>query len=791
MAVYLMLTGSLPMTRGEVALTGLHDRATIERDRWGIANISARSDLDVFFALGFVHAQDRMWQMDYKRRFGRGRLSEILGVSELPRDKLMRTLGLYRAAEKTLTAMPAEARESLRAYAAGVNAWIDGGHRLPVEYSYYNVKPEHWTEVDSLLMAKLFAFSLSANYTSELSNQVLLKHLGSRAASELLGVTFDESVIDTPAARHSDAGLTRLIFQLAQLARLDEDEFGVGAEGIGSNAWAVSGVHTMSGLPMLASDPHLRQQLPSTFYLARLRGHKLHVAGATLPGLPAVIFGHNTAIAWGATNLAADVQDLYVERLAIDKEQYQSDGQWRALETHEEWIEVAPQFPAFLREPYKPIRWLARSTANGPLVSDVIGAAEQPLSLRWVALDDNDTSYQSFLAINYATDLDQFRKALRDQVSPALTFVYADRANNIARLTAGRIPIRKAGRGLLPVPGWSDDYQWSRYLEPEELPAIVNPDSGTVVSANQRIHGEDYPFLISNNWQPAYRAERIELLLHEASDQGRKLEPEDFLRIQNDVLELQADELLPFLLRQQGGTQLQREVISRLRLWDRRMSESSVGAAIYYVWTSKLMERLVKDELRVELVNARRFGELQRQLSIFRPEFLRRVVHGELSHWCGDTADACNTMALQALDDATEELARLAGGDVAEWQWGVVHRADLLHASFSEHRMLSSLFDRESAIGGGRYTVNVAVSDFAKDRGYLKHLGAAYRQIIPMHDPDNSSRFMIDAGQSGNVLDRHYDDLMPLYRAGAYVDMHAQTDKAGSDTLVLLPRTTH
>lgn len=809
LAMGIAFKGSVPDTSGEVVLTGLHAPVRVVRDQRGIPDIRARNDHDAFFALGYAHAQDRMWQMDYKRMLGQGRLSEVLGAGFLDSDKLMRTLGLQRAAQQALTRLSPDERLSLRAYADGVNAWIDGDHPLPVEYRYVGTRPEHWNESDSLLMVKLLALSLGGNYRQELANQVLVKHLGKARASELTGLNFTAAsadaapTVDAPEAGSAKAGssntdssrtgplkgafaipavesagaLWRVSGQIERIA-------GLGGEGVGSNAWAVAGRHVDDGRPLLAGDPHLRNQLPSTFYLARLRGGRLDVAGATLPGVPVVVFGHNASIAWAGTNLAADAQDLYVERLAIDKEQYEVDGEWRPIVVRDEWIRVAPEFPAVLRAPYRSMRWRVRSTRNGPLISDAISSEGQALALRWSALDASDRSYAGFLAINYADGLDAFRAALREYAAPSLNFVYADRRGNIAMIAAGRIPVRNAGDGLLPAPGWDSSYRWSRYLQASELPAQVNPASGRVVSANQRIHGDDYPWLISNSWQPGYRADRIDALLASRLRDGQEFSVDYFGQMQRDVLEPQAAELLPLIVRARPRTEAQRELIERLSGWDRRMSEDSVGATLYHAWSRHFMLRLVETPLRVEPVHDARLGVLKEQAEIFRPELLRRIARGELRHWCGGSAQSCEAMALRALDDASAELRRLAGGDPDDWEWGRVQRKHLPHAPFTHLPLLGRLFDRRAGVDGGRYTIDVMVGGFDDEYGYVGDLGPAYRQIVPL-GALSKSVFMIDSGQSGNMADAHYADLMEPHRLGRAF----RIDGAAGETLTLRPRT--
>ncbi|WP_213947495.1 penicillin acylase family protein [Luteibacter sp. dw_328] len=758
--VTVMLTRSLPRTDGTLTVAGLEHDVRIERDASGVPHIQASSEHDAFFAMGYAHAQDRLWQMDFRRRLGSGRLSEILGKDSLATDKLMRTLGLYRSSQAALAALTPADRDALRAYADGVNAWIGADLPLPPEYYYFGIRPEPWAEADSLLMIKLLALSLGGNYKEELANQILVKHLGSKRASELLGKDFSAPPTELSAA---------LSGNLHALVASAEARGGLAGVGVGSNAWAVSGRLTASGKPLLAGDPHLRVQLPTTFYLADIDAGDLHVSGATLPGLPVVVFGHNRDIAWTGTNLEADVQDLYVEHTSIDKEQYETADGWRAFDVHDEWIKVAPAFPASLREPYRPIRWRVRSAVQGPLISDVFGAGDnEAVALRWTALDPDDTSFGSFLAINRARNLDQFRAALKGFVAPALAFVYADSAGHVAMLAAGRIPIRGQGRGMLPSPGWVDAYAWKGSIDNDQLPSVIDPASGMVVSANQRFFADDYPYSISTSWQPEYRAQRITAMLQALVGKGHRIEPADFARIQQDTLDTQAGELLPFLRRQQGRDGRERDAITQLAHWDGDMALDSVGASIYYAWSRHFMRRLVEGPLRVEMVNGQWLDTLRDQSETFEPAFLKRVVSGELPDWCSVGDGACDQVALTALDDALAELGRLDGRRMTGWQWGDMQQLILPHTPFTASPFLSTLFDRRSPVAGGRYSVNVSMDAFSEERGYVKVLGAAYRQIVPLADPA-ASRFVLDAGQSGNVIDAHYVDMRDIYSRGEYV----------------------
>lgn len=782
-AIYLYLQQSLPIENGQLNLAGLHGSVTVTRDQHGIPLIKAQSDRDAFFALGFLHAQDRLWQMEYKRRLGKGELSEILGVATLESDKFMRTLGIYRAAARSFENLNSEQKLGLSAYTQGINAWLDSKPRLPIEFYYYGVTPKRWQEADSLLMIKLLALNLGANYQHELTNLMLFNHLGETAARELLGLQ----------NRPSTAALPQQDFSaLAQLGQHINAAQAMGGDGVGSNAWAVTGKLSATGMPLLASDPHMRQQIPSHFYLAKIQGDKINVAGATLPGLPMVIFGHNQHIAWGGTNLAADVQDLFVTRLRLAQtHQYEVNGQWQNLQEHDEWIHVAPAFPAFLRAPIQPLKWRVRASADGPLISDASAHdAQQALALRWTALDSDDQSYGSFFQLNYASNFTQFKEALRNHGAPALAMVYADKEDNIALLAAGKIPLRAQGDGTLPVPGWNRQSVWQRYLTQEELPQEKNPASGFIVSANQELPSVGAAHLISNNWQPNYRAKRINDLLQAKLAKQGKLSMADFVAMQNDEVDLQAADLLPFLKQLQPQTARQKDALGQLSNWNLAASQDSAAAAIYYAWAKHFMAHLVRPKLQVEALHAERLPELKQQEEVFRPAFLQAVVKKELAHWCqpGPAAQGdCNKLALLALDDALDELGRLVGGSFGDTVWGNVHQTRLPHAPFGQAQFLGRLFNRSAAVGGGRYSVNVAVSDFSKDAGYVKGLGAVYRQVIPLHDV-RQAQFVLDSGQSGNILDPHYGDMLPLHSNGKLLPMHPKN--ADLPTLHLLPTST-
>lgn len=789
---YGYLNQSLPQKEGILLVEGLDSQVKIIRDEHAVPHIFADTDHDAFFAMGYLHAQDRLWQMEYKRRLGQGRLSEILGSNGLRTDQFMKTLGLYRVAKLALQSLDDTALQSLMAYVNGVNAWLQEAHTLPVEFYILDFRPEYWQPEDSLLQIKLMALNLGSNYSQELIFDLLIKELGLTKAAELMPNYPSQAVTVTQATGMTDEVLLQGLLALNdQLQR----KFHLGGEGLGTNGWVVSGRFTQSGKPLLANDPHLATQMPSAWYLAEIQGDRLHVTGATLPGLPYVVLGHNESIAWGGTSLGADVQDLYLERTnPLDENQYEIEGRWVEMDIDEEWIYVKPGFPRFLTDPIPPLKWQVRRTHHGPLISDAIGRLKRPLALRWTALDMRDKSFQSFLNINYAQDWFTFKLALKDYVAPALNFIYADAQGNIAYIAGGKIPIRQQGDGRLPVPGWQSIYDWHSYIPLKALPQSLNPESGYIVSANNKNHSTDYPYLISHSWSPPYRAERITEAIEAHIQAGRKLVVQDFIELQGDYKSLQAKQLLVFLLQLTSQSSKQKNAIDHLKRWDGVMSEDSVAAAIYQSWLRHFNRLLLHDDLRGDLLHIERGNLLQSFAEQLHPLFINQAINQALDHnkhnWCDrintTQQETCEILALTALDKAIDELERLVGDN---WQWGSIHKTHYPHPVFTHVQLLDSIFDRKIRSGGDSYSVNVAGWVFSQDKGYQQFISPSYRQVIDL-SKWNHSGFINNTGQSGNVLSEHYDDYILRHKQLVLLPMHFGVKQGlGKESILLLQPT--
>ncbi len=766
---YLWLRTSLPQTNGQTQIAGLDGQVEIVRDRSAVPHIFATTDHDAYMALGYVHAQDRLWQMEMNRRIGAGRLSELLGNTTLDIDKFQRTMGYYRAAEGDYGALSARSRMALDAYAAGVNAWIGEGHTLPPEFLLLGAKPEPWRSVDSLVWEKMMSWDLGGDYDMELLRLQLAQALGPERAAQLLPPYPDDALNI----------LTKEAFSIASadLLRLDRSlqlDYGRGGREIGSNNWVVGGSRTTTGLPMLANDPHLSTSIPSIWYLAEIQGDQIHAIGATFPGLPAIVIGHNERVAWGVTNVGPDTQDLYVERInPANPNQYEVDGKWEDMTVAAETIVVDGE--------EQPLQWAARSTRHGPLISDVTTTGA-PVALRWVALEPGDTTMDAFLGLNYAANWEQFVDALRLYISPSQNVVYADVDGNIGYYAPGRIPIRAEGHdGMLPVSGWDSSAEWTGYIPFDRLPHTYNPPAGFVATANNRIVGADYPYLISNDWAPPYRAQRITDLIEQFSA-GDKISVDDMAAIQADRTSLQVPELLPFLQSVPPADDRQRQAVAYLQDWQGELALDSVAATIYEAWMLHLERAIFEDDLR---------GDLYTEMSTSaNPTFLSNVLNDPALRlaWCDNVltvgVETCEQTALVALDAALDDLMGRAGTDMAQWRWSKIHNTQYPHRPFSEVSYLKPLFHRSIGNGGDRYTVNVAPVNL--ETPYDQTHVPGYRHIVNLADLQNS-RFIQTTGQSGNVLSSHYDDFIRPHRDVEYLPMAFGRTQVTGDTLTLKP----
>jgi penicillin amidase len=767
-AAALFLCSAASLRAGNTVLpqnvAGLRARLEIVRDRQGVPHIRAANEPDALFGLGFVHAQDRLWQLEFLRRVGRGRLAEVLGPSAIDRDKMFRTLGIAQSASATWAHYLPEHRTLINSYVAGLNAAMEQQRRngLPPEFVILNFEPEPWRAEDVFVLAKVLGWSVDRNWNQELLRMQVVQKVGeSRAAQLMPAYTADGPIILPQSRVHAERELAvsapRLdedfIARLAAFEREVAESSGAGGPGIGSNNQVLSGARTTTGKPVLAADPHLPSQIPAVFYRAHITGGRLDAIGATVAGLPGIVMGHNGRIAWGWTNANADVQDLYLERIYNGVE-VAYNGTREPLQFRREIIRVKGQNDVLLT---------VRSTRHGPLVSDLIDPDGPALALQWAALDsDDDIGIAAYLEANRATNWTEFTSAFRRFKAHSQNLLYADRDGNIAYLLAGTIPVRTASDGTVPVPGWTPAFEWKGYVPFDELPVSLNPQQGYLASSNNKIAPDGYPYPLGSSFAAPYRAMRVREVLSGTT----RFSPQDLERLQADVLAVHARELLPYLLRVTPESNTERQALELLRRWNYRMTPESAAAAVFEAWYIQLAESLFADELGDDLW--RTYSDQLHMVSMAASSAIRTD-----SPWCDDVTttvrETCASTASSALRLALRRMAVTQGtGDVGAWQWSKVHHTVFFHQPFDADPVLASRFNRTVPNGGDKHTVNVASNTRWTD--YNQRHVALYRQVIDLSNFTNS-RWMAAPGQSGIVSDVHYDDLIDEWQRVDYDQM--------------------
>jgi len=776
----------LPMTSGTMPLQGLRGEIRIERDADGIPTIKAASRDDAMFGLGYVHAQDRLWQLETHKRIGAGRLAESFGESALETDKFLRALGVRRTAAAQWEQASAETRAALNAYAAGINAYVQNEMSArPPEFILTGTVVEPWTPEDSMAWATMMAWDLGANWSGELLRLRMALKMPVDRINELLPPYPGDKPLPTADYAALFRGL-KLSPSLGQQALNAAPESGV--EGVGSNNWVVHGSHTESGKPLLANDPHLKLTAPALWYFARLEAPGFKVAGATMPGLPVVVLGQNEHVAWGFTNTGPDVQDLYIERIKPDDAtQYQTPEGWAPFATFNEVIKVKGKPDVTL---------VARSTRHGPVISDsgvvategLTGPASQPayaLAMRWTALDLDSGTVDAALAFNTSRSVADFITASGKHLAPMQNMAVADDQGHIGVVSAGRVPVRKPEndlKGLVPAPGWDARYDWAGVLEPTWTPRETDPPRGWIATANQRIHPVDYPHFITSEWAAPYRQQRIEQLL--AAKPKHDL---DSLRaIQSDLYSAGTMRLMPVLRKASSAHPLAAAAQSELAAFDGVMAADKAAPLIAWAWARQLTQGVFRDDIgdpvyERQIVGSRSFREA-----------LEGVLDRNDAWWCDNrttsAAETCDEQINTAFTRALDELQAAQGADVSKWQWGRAHQARSEHRPFSRVKLLSKWFELRTPVGGDTYSVNVSrVSlrpDVTTGELYLDEHGPSFRALYDLGDP-SKSRFMHSSGQSGIVFSPLYSSFVDRWREVKDVPVWGAEAKR---TLVLKPR---
>lgn len=757
----------LPRVRGTVRAPGLGAPVEIARDGWGIPHIAAQSEGDAAFGLGYAHAQDRLWQMELHRRIGTGRLAELFGPVALEADRFVRRLGLHRAAAAEADALGEEERGWLEAYARGVNAAVAAlGRRLPLEFRLLGLRPEPWRPVDSIAWAKVMCLTLGHNFQDELVRYRLLQQAGPAVAARLethyppgLPLT---TAPGGPGALDSADALLQGLAALQPYLLTDHP----GA----SNNWVVAGSRTATGKPLLANDPHLTLQVPSLWYEAHLMYPGTSVTGATLPGAPGVIIGHNEHVGWGFTDAMADVQDLYLERWRPGTAEYEYAGQWEPATVVEETIRVKGQ--AAVTE-------TVHITRHGPVLAGGPLGPGPALALRWTALAPG-TLMRAVLAMNRARSVAEFRAAMRHWSAPVQNAVCADVDGNIGYIMTGQVPIRKNGSGVAPVPGWSGEYEWVGWVPFDDLPQVWNPPCGYIVTANNKTVDHTYPYHIAWDYMPGYRAQRIQEVLAARP----QLTVRDCRDLQMDVLSLPGREFAALCRGLAPADPLERHALAALLAWDGQLTPESVGGAVYQVMLHHALHRAYGQVLDPDLLAAwlgkghplaPANSRVGRAATVLLRELHRRDAPPPGARLAAaGPGDPWDSLLAASLADAVAYLRRTLGPDPARWQWGRLHRLKLAHplaAVKPLHRIFRGV---DVPIGGDPSTPFQTA--FVPHQPYAATAWApSYRQIIDFADLARSVA-VHPGGQSGHPGSRHYLDLFPLWYRGEYHPMLFRPD---------------
>ena len=765
---HLIFRRPLPRTRGTIAIDGPGAPLEIRRDRWGVPHIVAADRRDAAFAVGFVHAQDRLWQMELHRRIAAGRLSEIIGDRGLPNDRLMRRLGLRRVSEAEwhVTHAASEVRPLLQAYTDGVNAAMRD-RPMAAEFTILRHRPEPWEPEDTIAVAKLLSFIQAGNWEAQLIRIRMLKELGPEMTSAL-----DPAYpAGHPRIAEADAGVAagdELLEQLAEARELLQ----LSAWGAGSNTWVLAGSRTRTGRPILANDPHGALTTPSSWYQVRVETPDDEIAGLSFLGTPFLAFGHNRRVAFGLTNAQVSIQDLYVERFNPNNPlQFEEEGAWHDAVRFRETIHVRGK-PAVVED--------VLVTRRGPVISGALPGDQPPISLRWVGFDSEVDSISWAMRLNHCQDWKGFRFAMGSCASPALSASYADVDGNIGFRLSGFIPLRKAGGGRLPAPGWDRSWEWRGYIPFEEMPEAFNPSSGLIVAANNPIAYSRYPLVTEPS--TGYRAQRILDRMGTAT----AITVEDCLALQADVLSLPGLRLARLLLDRLGKAADAdlAPVLAELRRWDGLATAESAGAAIY----EAVLERLVENCIGSQLSPALRLQLLGRSVHPFfpvgpfsgrlHPALIEALESGRGAPAGRQDPQERDRVLRQAMRQAIDELKRRQGSEPSRWRWGREARILFEHPLAAAVGLLAPILNRGPYEGRGD-TDTVRLSGRGYGDGVVSPTTSAFCRAV--YDVGDWSRsvFSHAPGQSGHPASPNYGDMVPGWLEGRPLPL-AFGDGAGS-----------
>lgn len=764
--VYFFLSSSMAQTEGRLALGILEAEVEVYRDEKGVPTVVAQSEGDLYKAQGFIQAQDRLFQMDLARRQASGRLSEVVGAAALENDKKFLVFSLRRAAEQSYEIYTEEGKKILEDYTAGVNAYIDyavKNNKLPYEFFLLGYQPEPWTPVDSLTIGKYMAYDLGGHWSYQAFNNWVLNNLGLESFKEMNepAISGDKDIEDIIGVNQKAALVIDERLAAIEVPHVDN----------GSNNWVLSGSKTKTKKPLLADDPHLGLNTPSIWYQMVLKSPEVHVSGVIFAGIPGIILGHNEDVAWGVTNYGPDVQDLYIEKQNPDnKYQYEYDGKYYDAEVVKYNIKIKGGEAVPFEVVY---------TKNGPVMDDLLkiqtekdGEVElngkQVFSMRWTALDAT-RELEAIVKINKAKDWESFEKGLEEFKAPPQNFVFADQKGNIAFKANGNLPIRKKGRAILPVPGYSSDYAWEGYVDFDKLPKIYNPDSGYIATANTNTT-PDYPHYASNVWAQPYRKARIEEFLSERDD----FTYEDMQALQMDIKNKYAEEFLNFMIEHTDKAEFEEGLFTLLNEWNLMDDKDYAAPLIFHTWMEKF--RLIAFQ---DLMDAKVYKFMPHK-EHYVDGLLRKALKGDKVALF-ESQGGLEVLLTKSLRGTIEELRAKYGDKMEAWEWGEGHKLAFRHPlTLSVKALAMFLNPKEIPVGGSRITVQAA----SPNAEGLVTNGASWRFVYDF--ADNIGRHIVGPGQSGHFMSPYYKNQVENWAKGVYHSKSLHEDLGGKK-LILVP----
>ncbi|WP_128895656.1 penicillin acylase family protein [Longirhabdus pacifica] len=773
------LTRSLPPLEGNIPFQGLEDVVDVYRDERGVPHIEARSHGDLFQAQGYITAQDRLWQMDMTRRLASGRLSEVLGRSMLQSDRLYRKLQLKQAAEQSLTQYEEETMNILLRYAEGVNRYIEQAIQeqcLPIEFLILDYQPEPWSVVDTFVMGKLLSFSLAENFKSEAYRYELRKIVGDKLAQSLWPTYPDEGFITVGNKKNKKNKCSHTFDMLPDESKLHMKELFMMLSGKeekqGSNGWVLSGQRTKSGKPLLANDPHIDMQTPATWYQTHLsrvdHQEKFHVIGVTLPGVPGIVLGHNDHIAWGVTNAIADAQDLYIEQLhPEDDHKVRYQGEWECITCKQEIIKIKGEEDEHIE---------LKMTRHGPILiedkkKEMTDDVRYGLALKWTAYEESK-EIAAFLNMNTAVDWETFKQSIEHIYSPAMNVLFASNDGTIAMKTVGLIPIREKGDGLLPVPGWTEQYEWKGYVPFHELPEIVNPKDGVIVNANNKIVDDHYPHHITHAWESPYRAQRIydELLQHD------EWTVENTQQLQVDQKNLHAEKILPLLLKRVEKNEIPNQIMPILQHWNCVDDKDQAAPLLFQLWYSKIKQNIFQPLM----------GEVLYPWMVESTHVLDSMIVeaslGKENDWLKQSG-GLTSIVTKSLAETCDQIKKLQGDNPDNWRWGKFHRLAFFHPLHEVMDQIGMNVPTPMVEAGGSKTTVGLMGNNAE--GWIQY-SAPWRIVIDLDDIHHQAFDILTPGQSGHMASPFYQDQMMPHIDGKLLPQYFKSNPS-MNKLTLYP----